>query len=152
MDPALKTIGELLGPTKPVVSVERNARMLEALRLMAEYDIGAVLVMEGGRLVGIVTERDYARKGIITGRAAKDTPVADVMTFPVVYVTPERTIPQCMAVMAERNIRHLPVLAGDDVKGVVSISDLVREVISHQQHLIRQLERDRLALLTPSAY
>lgn len=111
-----------------------------AIEQMAEREIGALLVMDGDRLVGIVSERDYARQVILKGRSSQDTPVADIMTGRVVCVHPERTVEECMALMTDRRIRHLPVVVDDRVIGVVSIGDVVKAAIAERDFHIRQLE------------
>jgi CBS domain-containing protein len=123
-----------------VYSVAPTAPVLQALQLMAEKGIGALLVMEGRQIVGIVTERDYARKVALFGRTSKETPVRDIMTANVMYVRPDNTNEQCMALMTENRLRHLPVLEGDELIGLISIGDLVKDIISEQQFIIRQLE------------
>ncbi|MEM5776256.1 MAG: CBS domain-containing protein, partial [Anaerolineaceae bacterium] len=106
---------------------------------MAERKIGAVLVMEGGLLVGIFSERDYARRGVLMNRGP-ETSIGEMMTFPVYCVTPDQTIEECMGLMTDRHIRHLPVVDGDSILGVVSIGDIVKEMIADQEHLIKGLE------------
>jgi CBS domain-containing protein len=106
---------------------------------MAEQDIGAVMVVDGERLVGIFTERDYARKIVLQGKLSQDTPVRDVMTTSVIYVRPEQTVEECMAVMSEHGVRHLPVVDGDRLVGLVSMRDVVRHIISEQEFMIEQL-------------
>jgi CBS domain-containing protein len=151
MERPYKSLRELLGARSPAVySVPANATVLDALKLMAEKDIGAVLVMDRNKLVGIITERDYARKGILTGRLAKDTPVRETMSRNVLTVTQAYTVQQCMALMTERRIRHLPVVEDKQVLGVLSIRDLVAEVVSHHEHVIRDLQRDMMPILTSS--
>ena len=148
MERAYKSLRELL-EAKPstVHSVPANATVLDALKLMAEKDIGAVLVLDRGKLVGIITERDYARKGVIAGRLAKDTPVRETMSRKVITVTPTHTVQQCMALMTERGIRHLPVIDDNRILGMLSIRDLVAEVVSHHEHVIRDLQRDMMPIL-----
>lgn len=121
-----------IGPDEPV---------LEAIRLMAENHIGALLVMEGGQLVGIVSERDYARKVVLKGRSSAATPVRDVMSAPVVGISPGSSVEDAMRVMTERRFRHLPVTDSGRVLGVVSIGDLVKSVIDDQRHLIEDLQQ-----------
>ncbi len=117
-----------------------DAPVLEAIRLMAEHHIGALLVMRDGELLGIISERDYARKVILLGRSSADTAVEQIMTSPVVTVTPASTVSECMALMTDRRIRHLPVVEGSRVSGMISIGDLVKVVIADQRETIEQLE------------
>jgi CBS domain-containing protein len=124
-----------------VVSVGGDAPVLEAIRLMAEHHIGAVLVMRGDELVGIASERDYARKVILQGKSSADTPVAEIMSSPVTCVQPRESVAQCMAIMTERHIRHLPVLDDGQVVGIVSIGDLVKDVIADQEQEIVFLQQ-----------
>ncbi len=121
-------------------SIAPDAPVIEAVRAMAEHGVGALLVMSAGALAGIVSERDYARKVVLRGRASADTPVAQIMSSPVLTVTPETTVQQCMVLMTERRIRHLPVVDGGRVIGVVSIGDLVKSLIEEQRRTIEQLE------------
>ncbi|OFZ87046.1 MAG: hypothetical protein A3F74_11400 [Betaproteobacteria bacterium RIFCSPLOWO2_12_FULL_62_58] len=123
-----------------VLSIAPDARVYDALQVMAEKNIGALLVLEGGKLVGIITERDYARKVILKGKSSLDTPVREIMTDKVVCVQASETAETCMALITENRIRHLPVMEGDKLIGVVSIGDLVKEVISDQEQTIKQLE------------
>lgn len=121
-----------IGPDEPVV---------DAIRLMADKRIGALLVMQAGKLVGIVSERDYARKVVLQGKSSRDTPVGDIMTPQVMTVGLNDTAEHCMQLVTNRRIRHLPVMDGDHVLGVVSIGDLVRAVIEDQQVELDQLQR-----------
>ena len=121
-----------IGPDEPV---------LAAIQMMADRSIGAVLVMRGDELVGILSERDYARKVVLKGRSSAETAVWEIMSSPVTTVTPEDSINTCMMIMTERKIRHLPVVAGGRVVGVLSIGDLVKQVIEEQQREIAQLQQ-----------
>ena len=138
----MRNVNQILaGKSGKLVTVPKEAPVLEVVRLMAEHHIGSVLVMQGGELVGIATERDYARKVILQGRSSAETPVAQVMSSPVVTVTPTDTAQTCMAMMTQRRIRHLPVVDEGKVVGLVSIGDLVKAVIEDQQHEIAQLQQ-----------
>ena len=138
----MRTVRQLLEAKAPeVFAIGPNAPVLDAIKLMADKRIGALLVMEAGRLVGVVSERDYARKVVLQGRSSKDTPVRDIMTAQVVSVGLQHSVDHCMQVVTERRIRHLPVLDGDAVLGVVSIGDLVKAVIEDQQLELDQLQR-----------
>jgi CBS domain-containing protein len=135
------TVGKYLEQKgRQVWSVSPDATVYEALEVMAEKNIGAVLVMEEGQPVGIFSERDYARKVVLRGRSTRETPVSEVMTEKVLGVSPERTIDDCMALFTEKHIRHLPVVKDDQVVGVISIGDVVKSIISHQEYVIDQLE------------
>jgi CBS domain-containing protein len=123
-----------------VLQIEGSATVLDAIKRMVEANVGSLLVFEEGKLAGIVTERDYLRRVTLEGRDEKETPVREIMTAPLVYVTPETSIEECMAVMTERRIRHLPVLTeGRDVAGVVSIGDVVKFQSKQQNAQIRLL-------------
>jgi CBS domain-containing protein len=138
----MRNVSQIIGRKgSRVVSVTREAPVLEAIRVMAEHHIGAVLVMEGGQLIGIASERDYARKVILQGRSSHDTPVAVIMTSPVVCVTPQDTLAECMTIMTEKHIRHLPVIEGERVIGVISIGDLVKETMEEQKQEISLLQQ-----------
>ena len=121
-------------------SIGPDAPVLDALKLMADHSIGAVLVMDGGELLGILSERDSARKVVLLGRASSDTPVRQIMSAPVVTVPPSESIDDCMRIMPERRIRHLPVTANGRVVGMLSIGDLVKAVIDDQRRTIEELE------------
>ena len=137
----MKTVNEILAKKgNDIWSVAPTDTVFDSLKLMADKQIGALLVMDGEKLAGIVTERDYARKVILEGKSSKDTTVSDVMTRKVLCVTPERTVDECMALMTDKRARHLPVLDHKRVVGVVSIGDLVKALISEQQILIDQLQ------------
>jgi CBS domain-containing protein len=124
-----------------VWSVDADEPVLEAIQTMADKHVGALPVTRGGELVGVISERDYARKVILLGRSSAETPVWQIMSSPVVTVTPEDDVRQCMQIMTEMRIRHLPVLDGGRMVGVISIGDLVRAVIEEQDQTIEHLER-----------
>lgn len=123
-----------------VHTIASPAPVFDAVKLMADKGIGALVVVDGGRVVGIITERDYARKIVLLARSSKDTPVGDIMSSEVMYVRPEHTSGECMVLMTENRLRHLPVMVGGRLIGIVSIGDLVKDIISEQQFIIEQLE------------
>jgi CBS domain-containing protein len=138
----MRTVRQLLeSKSVEIHAVPPDAPVIEAIRLMAEHHVGALLVMDGTRLAGILSERDYARKVVLQGRSSKDTPVRDIMTERVITVGPSDSADHCMQVVTDHRIRHLPVLDGDAVLGVVSIGDLVRAVIEEQRLELDHLQR-----------
>ena len=138
----MKTAGQILSskPDQTIHTIAPSASVYDAVKLMAEKNVGALLVREGERIAGIITERDYARKIILMGRASKDTLVRDIMTSEVLYVRPDQANEECMALMTENRIRHLPVIDGGKLIGLISIGDLVKDIISEQRFIIDQLE------------
>jgi len=137
----IKTIREILdNKGHQIWSVSPDTKIFEALQLMAEKNIGALVVLDGDKLVGIISERDYARKVALKGKTSKETPIRDIMTPKVLYVTPEKTAEDCMALMIEKRIRHLPVYEQDKLIGVVSIGDVVKAVIEEKKIAIEHLE------------
>ena len=138
----MKTLKQMLaGKQRPLVVVSPNDSVFHALTLMAQHNVGALMVLNGEQLVGIFSERDYARKVILHGKSSKETLVSEIMSDKVAYVTPGTTLDECMALMTEKHFRHLPVLEEEGtVVGIISIGDLVKETISNQQFLIKQLE------------
>jgi CBS domain-containing protein len=136
----MTTIRQILARKPEIHAIDPEATVLEALRLMGEKNIGALLVMKGERLVGIFSERDYARRMILQGRTSRETPVRDVMTSDVFVITPDTSSGECMMHMTDRHIRHLPVVEGGRVVGVISIGDVVRSVIEDLRFTVRQLE------------
>ena len=137
----MKTVRELLqNKGGAIFSIAPDARVFEALKLMADKEVGALVVVDGGRLAGILSERDYARKVILHGKSSQEIAVRDIMTAKVVTVRPTHTVDDCMALMTDRRIRHLPVIEGERLIGVLSIGDLVKAVIEDQRETIKQLE------------
>jgi CBS domain-containing protein len=134
------TIRQILDRKPDVYAIDPDATVLEALKLLGEKNVGALLVRKGERLVGIFSERDYARRMILHGRSSKETAVREVMTTEVFTISPDATAGECMAHMTDRHIRHLPVLEGGRVVGVISIGDIVRAVMEDMRFTIRQLE------------
>ena len=138
----MKLVKHLLDAKDPeIIAIGASTSVLDAIKLMAEKAVGSLLVMDGDELVGIVTERDYARKVIIKGRSSETTEVGEIMTAEVVTATTDQTVPNCMSVMTERRIRHLPVVEDCRVIGMISIGDLVQAIIADQQEEIEQLEQ-----------
>ena len=123
-----------------IFSIGPDAKVIEALQIMAQKDVGALVVMDGGKLAGILSERDYARKVILRGKSSQDVPVREIMTADVHTVDPSKTIEECMALVTRRRFRHLPVVEDGQLIGVISIGDLVKEVIAEQEETIKQLE------------
>lgn len=137
----MKTVKQLLQVKGRVVhAIAPGASVLEAISLMAEKGIGALVVLDAGRLAGVVSERDYARKVILVGRSSQSTAVREIMSDKVVTVRSDQTVEDCMALMTEKRIRHLPVIEAGKLAGVVSIGDLVKEVIADREETIKQLE------------
>ena len=127
-------------PDHIVYTITPAASVFDAVRLMAEKSIGALVVTEGERVIGMVTERDYARKIVLMARSSKETAVSDIMTTAVMYVHPDQTSEECMALMTQHRLRHLPVLDQGKLIGLISIGDLVKDIISEQKFIIQQLE------------
>jgi CBS domain-containing protein len=137
----MTTVRQLLGRKEHAIfSIAPQDPVLEAIRAMAAHHVGALLVMQGETLAGIVSERDYARKVILMGRSSADTPVRDIMSSPVITVSPDDTVQKCMQLMTDKRVRHLPVVSDTRVIGMVSIGDLVKAVIAEQRQQIEQLE------------
>lgn len=137
----MKTVKQILqSKTHGILSISPDATVYDALKLMAEKEVGALLVMEADKVVGIISERDYARKVILHGKSSKEIHVSDIMTSKIIYVNTAQTVDECMALMTDKRVRHLPVYEGDRLVGVVSIGDLVKEAISEREYIIKQLE------------
>lgn len=138
----MKSVAQILKtkPEQTVHNITPSTSVFEAVRRMAEKNIGALLVMEDVKIVGIITERDYARKIVLMGLSSKETPVRDIMTSPVMYVRPDQTNEECMALMTDNRVRHLPVMDSGKLIGLISIGDLVKDIIAEQKFTIQQLE------------
>jgi len=138
----MTTVAQILKtkPDQSVATISPEASVFEAVQKMAEKNIGALVVMEGGKVIGMITERDYARKVALMARSSRDTPVRDIMSSRVMYVRPEQTNEECMALMTENRLRHLPVMQSERMVGLISIGDLVKDIISEQRFIIEQLE------------
>ena len=137
----MKTISQFLEQSKrPVYSVGPNATVREALEIMAQHNIGALLVIDGQTLEGIFSERDYARKVVLKGKSSSDAKVSDIMTSRVITINTKHTIDQCMQIMTDNHIRHLPIVNDENVMGLISIGDVVREMIAYQKSMIEQLQ------------
>jgi CBS domain-containing protein len=137
----MKPVSELLRKRPQTLwHIRPDATVYDALKMLAEYGVGALMVMEGGKLVGVVSERDYTRKIALEGRSSKDTQVADIMTRNVLVVSPTTRTRACMALMSEKKIRHLPVVEGDTVVGMISIRDIMDDIIADHEYTISQLE------------
>jgi len=137
----MKTLKQLLeAKGREVHTITPDARVFDALRVMAEKSVGALIVMEGSKIAGVISERDYARKVILHGKSSHELQVRDIMTSKVITVHPGQTVEECMALMTEKRIRHLPVTEADRLIGVLSIGDLVKEVIAEQRQTIQELE------------
>lgn len=131
----------LQGKGHDVWSIGPEASVYDAIAKMAQEEVGALVVLEGESLVGLMSERDYARKVVLQGRSSRDTKIKDIMTTRVAYARPDQSVEDCMAMMTEKRIRHLPVMDGDKLLGVISIGDLVKFIIEEQKHVIEQLEQ-----------
>jgi CBS domain-containing protein len=138
----MQTVKQLLeSKGHDVWSVDPDTSVLDAIKKMADKAVGALLVLDHDKPVGMVSERDYARKVILQGRSSEETPVKEIMTTRVVCARPDLSVEECMAIMTDKRIRHLPVMEGDQVLGMISIGDLVKAIIAEQQFIIEQLER-----------
>ena len=138
----MKSVAQILKskPEQTIHTISPSTSVFDAVKLMADKNIGALPVMEDAKIVGIITERDYSRKIILMGRSSIETPVRDIMTSPVIYVRPDQTNEECMALMTDKRTRHLPILDHKHVIGLVSIGDLVKAVIREQKFVIEQLQ------------
>lgn len=138
----MKIVRDILGRKGyEIYAISPDASVFEALQIMASKEIGALLVMENEKVVGILSERDYARKVVLMGRTSKDAPVRDIMTTRVLYITPERNVDNCMSLMIDKRVRHLPVVENDKVVGLISIGDVVKAIIADKENVIQELEQ-----------
>ena len=138
----MKTVQDLLDENnRELIKIDPNKTVFDALTMLSKYDIGALVVMNGEILSGIFSERDYARKVILSGKSSKETFVKEIMTEKVKCISPQNNIEDCMKIMTESRFRHLPVLSNDEVLGIISIGDIVRETIIYQKFIINQLEQ-----------
>ena len=137
----MKTVRQMLHGKTPLISISSTGSVYDALALMARHDVGALVVLDEGQLVGMFSERDYARKVILHGKTSKDLTVSEIMTPRVLCVGPDDSVEACMALMTSKHVRHLPVIDGSTVIGIVSIGDVVKALLHEQQFVINQLER-----------
>ena len=137
----MQTIKQLL-ETKgsDILTIDPDSTVYDAIKLMADHQVGSLLVMEKEKLLGIITERDYSRNVILKGKSSRDTPVKDIMISNILCVQPEKSVEECMALMTDKRVRHLPVVENNHVVGIISIGDLVKAIISEQKFMIEQLE------------
>ena len=137
----MNTVAQLLNEKgHSIYSIDPSASVFEAIKLMAERKIGALLVMENNKMIGIITERDYARKVILEGKSSQNTLVKEIMTTNTICARLDQTVEECMAVITDKRVRHLPVVDNNEVVGIISIGDLVKSIIAEQQFIIEQLE------------
>ena len=138
----METIGQLLKDKGPDVwTIGPDASVYDGIEMMAAKGVGALVVTDGGRPVGIISERDYARKVVLKDRSSRDTKIAEIMTGRVLYASPDQTVEEGLSMMTEKRVRHLPVMDGEKLVGIVSIGDLVKAIIAEQQQMISQLEQ-----------
>ena len=133
--------GLLTNKGNDIWSIGPDASVYDAIKMMAEKGVGALMVMEGPKVVGVISERDYARKVILMGHSSRETKIKDIMTTRVVYANPDDSVQECMALMTDKHIRHLPIMEGEKLVGVISIGDLVKSIIAEQRFTIEQLEQ-----------
>ena len=137
----MNTVRQMLHGKNPLISISSTASVYDALALMARHDVGALVVLDESQLVGMFSERDYARKVILHGKTSKDLAVSEIMTPRVLCVGPDDSVEACMALMTSKHVRHLPIIDGSTVIGIVSIGDVVKALLHEQQFVINQLER-----------